>query len=276
MDYAPPQTKARHTTLLTVAGLTFGFLIVEIVFGLITNSLALLADAVHMFTDSGALALSAFAAWMAQRPATPEKSYGYYRFEILTALANSVILMLSALYILYEAYQRFRAPPEVIGLPMMAVAFLGLIVNLIGIVMLHRDADQNLNMQGAFYEVIKDALGSVGVVVAGVVILTTGWPYADPIASALIAIFILPRTWQLMSKAVDILLEATPARIDAQEVKQIIKAVDGVDLVHDLHIWSITSELISLSAHVSLERVSVSGRSGYFCPKCQKKSPSND
>jgi cobalt-zinc-cadmium efflux system protein len=132
VKHAPLQTESRHTILLTVAGLTFGFLIVEIVFGLITNSLALLADAVHMFTDSGALALSSFAAWMAQKPATPEKSYGYYRFEILAALANSVILMLSALYILYEAYQRFLAPREVIGLPMMTVAFLGLLVNLIG------------------------------------------------------------------------------------------------------------------------------------------------
>lgn len=247
------ETGAGHTTLLIVAGLTFSFLIVEVIFGLITNSLALMADAVHMFTDSSALALSAFAAWMAKRPATPEKTYGYYRMEILAALVNSVILMVSALYILYEAYKRFLSPGDVLSIPMMVVAFLGLVVNLIGVSMLRQGAEQNLNVQGAFYEVVKDALGSVGVIIAGLIILTTGWPYADPIASVLIAIFILPRTWQLMTQAVDILLEATPSRIDADEVRKVIEKTEGVDLVHDLHIWTITSGIISLSAHVVLK-----------------------
>jgi cobalt-zinc-cadmium efflux system protein len=243
-----------YRILITVSGLTFGFLIIEVVFGIISNSLALLADAVHMFTDSSALALSAFAAWKVRQPAPPDKTYGYYRLEILVALLNGIVLLASTLYILYEAYQRFRSPQTVIGLEMLVIASIGLLVNLGGVFLLRPAADENLNVQSAFFEVAKDAFGSVGVMVAAAIVLTTGWPYADPIASVLIAIFILPRTWNLISQAVEVLMEASPAKIDIQEVEGAIQDIDGVDYVHDLHIWTITSGFISLSVHIVLSQ----------------------
>jgi cobalt-zinc-cadmium efflux system protein len=242
----------RRRTILLVLAITVLYLLVEVVVGLLTNSLALIADAVHMFTDAGALALAAFAAWMAEKPATPEKTYGYYRIEILAALANALILTASSLYILYEAYQRFLQPAEVVGLPMLIVAVIGLLVNLVGIRLLHASSEENLNMKGAFYEVVKDALGSVGVIVAGVVILLTGFSLIDPIVSLLIALLILPRTWQLFNEAVDILLESTPAGISLGAVKQALLDIEGVDSVHDLHVWTITSGFVALSGHVVL------------------------
>ena len=250
-----PQESDPHKNyriLITVSGLTFGFLIVEVAFGIISNSLALLADAVHMFTDSSALALSAFAAWKVQQPAPPDKTYGYYRLEILVALVNGVVLLASTFYILYEAYQRFRSPQTVMGVDMLVIATIGLLVNLGGVFLLRRGAGENLNVQSAFFEVAKDALGSIGVMIAAAIVLTTGWPYADPIASVLIAVFILPRTWNLISQAVDILMEASPAKIDIQEVKNTIQEIEGVNYIHDLHVWTITSGFISLSAHIVL------------------------
>ena len=252
MEYRESNSNQNYKVLIIVSGLTFTFLIIEVIFGIIANSLALLADAVHMFTDSSALALSAFAAWMIHRPAPPEKTYGYYRLEILVALFNGIVLLGSAFFILYEAYMRFTSPQTVIGVPMLVVASIGLIVNLVGVYLLRQGAGENLNIQAAFYEVAKDAFGSVGVIVAGVVVLTTGWPYADPIASLLIAIFILPRTWKLISQAVDILMEASPAKIDIQEVREAIQKIEEVNYVHDLHVWTITSGFIALSAHVVL------------------------
>lgn len=239
--------------LWTVFGITFAYLIVEIVTGLLTNSLALIADAVHMFTDAGALALAAFASWMAERPATPQRTYGYYRVEILAALANAVILTGSAVYIIYEAYQRLLQPSQVIGLPVMIAAVVGLIVNLIGIWILRGRSQENLNVQGAFYEVVKDALGSVGVIIAGAVILTTQFYLIDPIVSILIAVFILPRTWGLLTDAIHILLEATPARISLGAVRESMLEVDGVAAVHDLHVWTITSGFVAMSGHVVVE-----------------------
>jgi cobalt-zinc-cadmium efflux system protein len=247
-------THKNYRVLLTVSGLTFGFLIIEVVFGILSNSLALLADAVHMFTDSSALALSAFAAWKVRQPAPPDKTYGYLRLEILVALLNGVVLLASTLYILYEAFQRFRSPQTVIGLEMLVIAFVGLLVNLGGVFLLRQGADENLNVQSAFFEVAKDAFGSLGVMVAAAIVITTGWPYADPIASVLIAVFILPRTWNLVSQAVDILMEASPAKIDVQEVEGAIQDIEGVAYVHDLHVWTITSGFISLSARVVLSK----------------------
>lgn len=243
----------QQRTLLIVLAITVLYLLVEIVVGLLTNSLALIADAVHMFTDAGALALAAFAAWMAQKPATPEKTYGYYRIEILAALANAVILTASSLYILYEAYRRFLQPAEVVGLPMMVVAVIGLLVNLVGIWLLRSRSEQNLNVQGAFYEVVKDALGSVGVIVAGGVILLTGFTLIDPIVSVLIALLILPRTWQLFNEAINILLESTPSEVSLGAVRQSLQQIEGVGSVHDLHVWTITSGFVAMSGHVVLE-----------------------
>lgn len=230
--------------------MTFIYFLVEVVGGLLTNSLALLADAAHMLTDVGGLGLALFAAWMSMKPATPAKTYGYYRVEILAALTNAVVLFLISFYILYEAYGRFREPPEVSSLPMLAVASVGLIVNLIGIWLLRRAAKDSLNMQGAFLEVVSDLLSSVGVLIAGGIMWATGWYYADPIFSVVIGLFILPRTWKLMTQAVNILLEATPARINLAEVERAMLGVDGVASVHDLHIWTITSGIDALSAHV--------------------------
>lgn len=232
--------------------LTAGYAVVEAVAGFMTNSLALLADAGHMITDVLALALSLFAAWMARRPATAEKTYGYYRVEILAALVNGAVLFAMAFFILYEAYQRLYEPPEVKSGVMLAVASVGLVVNLIGIFNLHKGSGESLNVHSAFLEVVSDTLGSVGTILAGIIMLTTGWYYADPLFSALIGVFILPRTWSVMKQAVNVLLEATPAHISVPAVEKAIRGVPGVAAVHDLHVWTITSGRDALSAHVVL------------------------
>ena len=244
---------ARNRRLLWITfGLTSAYFFVEVVGGLLTNSLALLADAAHMLTDVAGLGLALFAAWMSTKPAAPAKTYGYYRVEILAALANAVVLFLISFYILYEAYRRFQEPPEVASLPMLAVALVGLVVNLIGIWLLRRAAQTSLNMQGAFLEVGSDLLSSVGVLVAGGIMWVTGWWYADPIFSVVIGLFIFPRTWKLMNQAVNVLLEATPAHINLAEVEREMLAVEGVASIHDLHVWTITSGIEALSAHVVL------------------------
>lgn len=243
-------TAKNRRALWITFGLTSTYLCVEVVGALLTNSLALLADAAHMLTDVGGLGLALFAAWMSAKPATPAKTYGYYRVEILAALTNAVVLFLVSFYILYEAYGRFREPPEVSSLPMMAVAVVGLVVNLIGIWLLRRSAKESLNMEGAFLEVVSDLLSSVGVLVAGAIMWTTGWRYADPIFSVVIGVFILPRTWKLMTQAVNVLLEATPAHINLAEVERAMLGVEGVTAVHDLHIWTLTSGIDALSAHI--------------------------
>ena len=238
--------------LLVTFGLTFAYFIVEVVGGFLTNSLALLADAGHMLTDVFGLGLALFAIWISQRPASPAKTYGYYRVEILAALANALILFWISFYILYEAYRRFQEPPEVNSLPMMIVAAVGLFVNLVGIYNLRRGSKESLNVQGAFLEVVSDTLGSLGVIIAGLIMYFTGWYYADPIFSVLIGLFILPRTWGLMTQAVNILLEGTPAHINLKAVEDAMRSIPGVAAVHDLHVWTITSGMDSLSAHIEL------------------------
>jgi cobalt-zinc-cadmium efflux system protein len=241
----------RRALQITFA-LTFLYFIVELVGGILTNSLALLADAAHMLTDVGGLALALFATWIAQKPATPQKTYGYYRVEILAALANAVVLFLISFYILYEAYRRFEEPPAVASLPMLFIAVIGLAVNLVGIWILRHGANESLNIQGAFLEVVSDALGSVGVIIAALIMLATGWYYADPIFSVLIGLFILPRTWKLVTQAANVLLESTPAHINVAAVEKAMLKVTGVEAVHDLHIWAITSGMEALSVHVVL------------------------
>lgn len=245
---------AQHRRALTVTfGLTFTYFIVEVVGGLLTNSLALLADAAHMLTDVFGLALALFAIWITQRPASSAKTYGYYRVEILAALANALILFWVSFYILFEAYRRFQEPPEVNSLPMMIVAVVGLAVNLVGIYNLRRGSKESLNVQGAFLEVVSDTLGSVGVIAAGLIMYFTGWYYADPIFSVVIGLFILPRTWSLMMQAVNILLEGTPAHINLKAVEEAMLSVSNVIAVHDLHVWTITSGMDAMSAHVVLK-----------------------
>ncbi len=243
----------KHSRALWITfGLTFFYFIIEVVFGILTNSLALLADAAHMLTDVGGIGLALFATWLSQKPPTPGKTYGYYRVEILAALTNAVVLFVMSFYILAEAYRRFQNPPEVQSVPMIVVAIIGLIINLIGVWNLRRGSKESLNVHGAFLEVVSDALGSVGVIIAGVIMMTTGWYYADPIFSALIGLYILPRTWKLLKQAVDILLEGTPAHIDVEAVRRMMLKMEDVVDVHDFHVWTITSGLVALTAHIVL------------------------
>ena len=251
----PTTPRGTHASRLAfVLGFTSCYLVAEVVGGLLTRSLALLADAGHMLTDVGGLVLALLAMRFAARPVTPARTYGSYRFEILAALTNCVVLLSISLYILYEAYQRFRHPPAVQSVPMLLIAGVGLVVNLAGVSILRTGAQASLNLQGAYCEVLSDLLTSIGVLVAGVIMLTTGWYYADPLLSAGIGLFILPRTWGLLQQAVGVLLEGTPADVNLTAVRDGIQQVPGVAGVHDLHVWSFTSGVNALSVHVVLER----------------------
>jgi cobalt-zinc-cadmium efflux system protein len=246
--------KGNRRALAIVLALTAGFTVVEIAGGLLTGSLALLADAGHMLSDNLSLGIALFAAWLAQRPATPNRSFGYRRAEILAALANGVTLVAVAVWIFFEAYSRFRDPPEVLGVPMLAVATLGLLVNVIGAIVLYRSGGENLNVEGAMRHVFADALGSVGAMAAAAVIILTGWRYADPLISVAIGILILGSSWKLLRDSTNILPEATPHNLDASEVGRKMASAEGVVEVHDLHIWTITSGFPALSAHVLVGR----------------------
>lgn len=238
--------------LAIVLGLTLTYLIAEVIGGLWFNSLALLADAGHMLTDVMGLALALLAIWFAEKPATPERTYGYYRFEILAALTNAVILIGISLYILYEAYERFLNPPEVESAGMLIVAGIGLIINLFGMWILYGGSKESLNMKGAYFEVLSDMLTSIGVIIAGIIMLTTGWYYADPLISAGIGLFILPRTWALLKDAVAVLLEGTPSDVNIASVREKLSKIEGVAEIHDLHVWSLTSGVNALSVHAVL------------------------
>lgn len=239
--------------LFIVLSLTTVYMIAEVIGGWLTNSLALLADAGHMLTDVGGLALALLAIKFAERPATPSRTYGYYRVEILAALTNAVVLIVISGLVLYEAYERFRNPPEVASTTMLIVATIGLIVNIAGVFILRAGSKESLNMKGAYFEVMSDFLTSIGVIVAGIIMLTTGWYYADPLISAGIGLFILPRTWALMRDAVGVLLEGTPADVNLANLRASLCAIDGVFDVHDLHVWSLTSGLNALSVHAVID-----------------------
>ena len=236
--------------LSVVLGLTTSYLVAEVVGGLLTGSLALLADAGHMLTDVAGLALALIAIRFAESPATPERTYGYYRVEILAALTNAIILIGISFYILYEAYERFRNPPEVQSGAMLAVAAVGLAVNIIGIYLLRSASEESLNMKGAYFEVLSDMLTSIGVIVAAIIMLTTGWYYADPLISAGIGLFILPRTWMLLRDVVGVLLEGTPSDVNLTALREAMTGISGVANVHDLHVWSLTSGVNAMSTHV--------------------------
>lgn len=232
--------------------LTATYMVAEIIGGLLTGSLALLADAAHMGTDVGGLALALFAIWLAGKPASPSKTYGYYRAEILAALMNGMMLFGVAFYILYEAYQRFNAPVEVNSVPMLVVASVGLAVNLTSLFLLKAGAAESLNVKGAYLEVVSDMLSSVGVMVAAGLIWLTGWKWVDPAFSMLIGVFILPRTWSLMREAVDILMQSMPRHLNSEDIEQAIREQEDVQSVHDLHVWTITSGKIALSGHIQV------------------------
>ena len=241
---------AGRRRLGAVFALIVGFMAVEIVAGLLTNSLALIADAGHMLTDAVGVGLALLAIWFAARPATPEKSFGYYRLEILAAVANAVLLFGVAAFILIEALRRLGDPPEVIGLPMLVVATIGLGINILSLRLLHAGAKASLNLRGAYLEVLGDLLGSMAVITAGLVIILTGWTGIDTVASVVIAVLILPRTWSLLREAVDVLLEATPRSVDLDVVRAHVLEAPDVQDVHDLHAWTLTSGVLVVSAHV--------------------------
>ncbi|MGH7391236.1 MAG: cation diffusion facilitator family transporter [Candidatus Rokuibacteriota bacterium] len=239
--------------LLAVLLLTGGFLVVEVAGAFWTGSLALAADAGHMLTDVAGLGLALFAVWIASRPPTPAKTFGYYRVEILASVVNALVLLVVAGWILVEAYARLFAPPPVLAGPMVVIAAMGLAVNLGGAWLLHRGAGESLNVRAAYLEVLADALASVGVLFAAATIAVTGWNVIDPLTSAAIAVFIVPRTWRLLTQAVNVLLEGTPAHLELGEIEAAMTAVPGVRYVHDLHVWTLTSGREAMSAHVVVD-----------------------
>lgn len=254
MGHAHAQSVAGRNKrrLAIVFGLTLTYLIVEVIGGLITGSLALLADAGHMLTDVAGVGLALFAIRFAERPASPERTYGYYRVEILAALTNALVLIGISLYILYEAYRRFIDPPEIESGLMLVVAGVGLVVNLVGMYILRSGSRESLNMKGAYFEVLSDMLTSIGVIVASIIMLTAGWYYADPLISAGIGLFILPRTWLLLREAVGVLLEGTPSDVNLTALRESIGQLPGVSDVHDLHVWTLTSGVNAMSTHAVL------------------------
>ncbi len=230
--------------------ITFVIMIAEIIGGLVSNSLALLSDAGHMFTDTFALGLSLWAIKMAQKPATHHKTFGYHRLEILAALANGILLILISIWIFYEAYLRFFNPPEIKSGLMLIVAIIGLIGNFIGMTILQKSSRNNLNVRGALLHMLGDTLSSVGVIIGGIFIMFTGWKMVDPIVSILISGFIIRSAFQLIFESGEVLLEAVPRGLILQEVVAEVKKVKGVRDLHDLHVWTITSGLHALSGHI--------------------------
>ncbi len=254
MTHQQSPTGANRGRLMVVLAISATIFIAELVVGLLSNSLALLADAGHVFADVAGTALALGAIQLASRPATGKRTFGFYRFEILAAVLNAVLLFAIAGYVLIEAWRRLSSEPEIATGPMLTIAVVGLAANLISARLLHRAQQDSLNMRGAYLEVLGDALGSVAVLVAALVIIFTGMRAADAIASVLIGLLILPRTWSLLRDAIDVLLEATPNDVDMDHVREHILEAPGVCEVHDLHAWTITSGMNVVSAHVVIDK----------------------
>ncbi|MFV2064229.1 MAG: cation diffusion facilitator family transporter [Chloroflexota bacterium] len=240
-------------SLVIVLGIGITILIIEVIGGILTNSLALLADAGHVLTDVVGVSMALIAIWIAAKPASDERTFGWYRAEIFAAVLNALLLFGVAAFILIEAWRRLSEPQDVASGLMIVIAIVGGAANLVALWVLMAPQKRSLNMRGAYLEVLGDLLGSVAVVVAGVIILATGLTVVDSIASVLIAVMILPRTWALLRAAVDVLMQATPRGIRLDEVRQHILGAEGVAGVHDLHAWTVTSGMPVLSAHVVLE-----------------------
>jgi cobalt-zinc-cadmium efflux system protein len=231
--------------------LTAGYMFVEAIGGWLANSLALLADAGHMLTDVAALSLTLAAIWFGSRPATPKKTYGYYRTEILAAFINGVALVVLSIWIIFEAVERFRYPQEIAGLQMTLIASGGLVVNIIAAYLLHSGQRHDLNLRGAWLHVMGDLLGSVAAITAGFLIVGFGWLRADAVCSILISVVIIIGAWRLIMESVNVLLEGTPRHIDLTAVEAAIRGTEGVGGVHDLHVWTISSGIDALSAHIT-------------------------
>ncbi len=227
-------------------------MVAEILGGVFSNSLALLSDAGHMFTDALALGLSLFAMNLARRPATSTKTFGYHRAEIMAALANGTVLILVSAIIFYEAYQRFLQAPTVKSPLMLIVAGIGLIANIISIFLLRRHSHKSINIKAAFWHVVGDTMSSVGVIAAAIIIQLTGWTYADPILAVVIGIVILAGAVRIVKESVDILLESVPPHVEMEKVTAAVKSIPGVDDLHEIHIWTITSGIYALSAHLKI------------------------
>ncbi|GAA4110196.1 cation diffusion facilitator family transporter [Aminobacter aganoensis] len=242
-----------ETRLWLAFGLTGGFMIAEVVGGIVTGSLALISDAMHMATDAMALAIALIAIKVGRRAADLLRTYGYARFEILAAAFNALVLLGIAFYILYEAYERLNQPTEIASLGMLVVAVIGLAVNFTSMRLLTGHKDKSLNVKGAYLEVWADMLGSVGVIAGALVIWFTGWQWVDSLIAVGIGFMVFPRTWVLLKECVNILLEGVPPGMNLAEVEQAVATVPGADSVHDLHLWAITQSKASLTAHVVLE-----------------------
>lgn len=237
--------------LVWVFGLVLAFMVAEVVAAILTNSLALLSDAGHMATDAIGLGMALAAILAADKAGRDgQRTYGLYRLEILAALANAVLLFIVAGYVIYEAVQRFQDPPEVLSGTMLVVAVIGLVVNLVGWWLLRAGAEKSINVEGAYLETIADLVGSVGVIAAALIIRFTDWPYADPLFGAAIGLFILPRAYRLGRKAVRILVQAAPENLELSELRGRLTAIDGVKDVHDLHVWTLTSDMDVASVHL--------------------------
>jgi cobalt-zinc-cadmium efflux system protein len=242
--------KKRLTQALSITGCWF---LIELAGGIYANSLALLADAAHMLTDLAALGLSLFALKISARPATHEKTYGFLRAEILAALANGIFLILIAIYIFYESYRRLLAPPAVKSIPMLAVAATGLLANLVTARLLYRSRNENLNLRGAFLHVLGDTLGSIGAILAGVLMAVRQWYLSDPIVSVIVGGLVLYSSWELVTESVDVLLEGTPRHLKISHILSDLGRMRGVLSVHDLHVWSIASGMTAMSCHLVMK-----------------------
>jgi cobalt-zinc-cadmium efflux system protein len=266
-----PLQRARR--LRIVLSLSSSYFAISIITVLTTGSLALLSEAGHILADIGGIALALFAINYTRKPATPQRSYGFYRMEILASFVNSVILALLSVYILYEAFRRIFEPPEIQSFPIIIVAVIGLALNLIGMLLLNnsghhyahndgtdkqKEQEEILNVKAVYLEILSDTIGAAGVIVAGIIMLTTKFYLADPIISIVLALFMIPRTWSIMKKAIHILMEGSPSNIPHEKVKEAILCIKGVTGVFELHIWTITSGMNSLSAHVVIIDISKS------------------
>jgi cobalt-zinc-cadmium efflux system protein len=247
------QAESRRIVRLWWAlALTGVFLLSEVAASFITGSLALLSDAAHMLTDAAALGLAIAAVHLGRRPADSKRTFGYKRFEVLAATVNSGALFGAGIYILVEAVRRFSNPTPVASGGMLVVAVIGLIVNLVALLLLRGEHEHNLNVHGAYLEALSDLLGSAGVIVAGILIRVTGWRLIDPVTAILIALWVFPRTWRLLSRSINVLLEGVPDDVELQKLRDDLARIPGVARVHDLHVWAITSGQSSLSVHLVL------------------------
>ena len=242
-----------RSALIGVLAMTGTFMLVEVGVGLYAHSLALLADAGHMLSDVAGMVLALVAFWFSSKPATPGKTYGYYRSEILAGFVNSLLLVGISIYILVESYQRLQHPSEVGAIPVLAVACVGLCINLASLKLLHKGAQNSINARAAYLEVLSDSLATFGVIISSIIVLATHWYQIDAIISGVIGIAIFPRTWMLLTECINVLMEGTPGHIDLSELRGAILKVEGVLDVHDIHVWTITSGLDAVSGHVAID-----------------------